>query len=277
MALNMKAIGHFETQLNGRQKISTGIYMATTAKRKSLVIPEGVSVYDTGIKQWYAGDGETAGGVKIDKRKSVRTVAVAAAASGATIDSGTSVFTWADAAGLRTGDAITIATGTGATPSGFAAGTYYLVKENDDAPETNTGTTFKLATTRANALARTTGVALAPSGDGTAGWTAVFANVVAQTGDDLIVVDPVSAAVGVVLPDADSNDGFSVTVRRARTATNAVNIKELDDSGNIAAAITLDDSGQASFALKAATNDWVTVVANGTTGEYWSTSRQITP
>jgi hypothetical protein len=271
---DLKALQMFGLAMAHTSRISENEWIASTSKRLSLVIPKGVRVWDEDLDTWFTGDGASTGGVKEGNRRKIRKIGIGAASGTTTVVSGTDIFTDSKVAALRTGDGITFAAGTGALPSGITAAQYFIIKEGDVARgEGNGGTTFKVASTRANALAKT---AVDVLGAGTAGWTTVISTVCANPSDDIVVIDPVSAAVSVALPDASSNEGVQVTVKRAKTATNAVTIKELDASGNISASgsVIIDDT-TGYVTLKAATDDFVSVVAND--GKYWSVSKQVTP
>jgi hypothetical protein len=269
------AVNNFGNLLNPINKISDGVYFVTTAKRITLTPPAGVRLYDSDLSRWYEGDGSTNGGILEGVKRSVRKIGIGAASGTTTINSGTDVFTDTKIANLRTGDGLTFAAGTGTLPSGVSATQYYITKVGDDGSgDANTGTTFKIATTRANAIAGTNVDVLS---SGAAGWTTVVATVCVNENDDVVLIDPVSAAVSVVLPDANTATGFGCTIKRAKTATNAVTIKELDASGNVAAsgAVIIDDTA-GYVTLKAATDDYITVIAESSAGEYWSISDQIT-
>ena len=273
--MNSRSINQFKTLMKRSDQVGDGVYKATTTKRESVIIPKGMKIFDTDENRWYYGDDSTYGGRRESTEKKVRKIAVSAAASGATVVSGTDIWTWSSAAYLRTGDAVTIASGAaGSIPSGVSAGTYYLIKQNDNGnSENNTGTTFKLASTRSNAIA---GTAVDVLGDGSA-FNLVYSDICVQPNDEMILIDPVSADVGVVLPDADSNGGLTCTIKRATTATYSVNVKELDASGNISASgsVTIDDTA-GYITLKAGTDDFVRVFADSDAGEYWTIASQIT-
>lgn len=278
--MGIKDVQQFKTLLKKTDKIDDSTWKVTTAKRITLLIPDGIEVYDTDLDKFFVGDGVTQGGVAGSSKLNVRKVAIAAAASGtlsATTSGSTNSVSWPEGgAYLRTGDYITLAAGTGTLPSGVTAGSYYIIKNGDTGDgASNTGTTFKLATTRANALA---GTAVSILSSGSPGWTAVIAGVGAKSTDDVLLIDPVSAAVSVFLPDADSSTGFSIAVKRAKTATNAVTIKELDASGNVSASgdVTVDDAA-GYVVLKAATDDYANLFADSSAGEYWTNGKQVTP
>lgn len=269
-----KEIEQFEAQMKKTDKITDGFYKVTTAKRRKLVPPKGFRLYDTDLNKIFNGDGSTNGGVPEDSKKKIRVVNVAAASSGITVASGTSTFTWAPAAYLRTGDAVKLAAGTGAVPSGTSATTYWIVKTDDIGNgKANEGTSFKLATTRENALARTTVTLL---GAGTAGFTSVIAGVMANETADVTLISPVSAAIDVYLPYSTSNDGFNVTVQRAATATNVVTIKEVDVSGNAKASGSMTVDGAVGYVtLRASNADYAEFLADGTNGVYYTHGKRI--
>lgn len=271
MSAENKTINNFETLMKKTNKVSDGVWNATTDKRQSVIIPKGITIYDTDEKKFYMGDGSTAGGVSSDARPAIRIIPVNAAASGTLSASATTdKITWPEAGSyLRTGDYITLAAGAGTLPSGLSATTYYIKK--DDAPgsgEADDGTAFKVATTRANAIAGTTVDILS---SGAAGYTAVIAGVVAQGWEDVIHIDPAGAAVDVVLPDANSADSnFKVSVKKD-TGANAVTIKELDASGNVSASgsVTID-SATGYKTLRASVADYGTFFPNTSAGEWFS-------
>ena len=244
-----------------------------------MVPPKGFRLYDTDLNLIFTGDGTTAGGVVCDGRKRVRIVNVAAATSGITVQtSGATTYpnslTWSAAQYLRTGDAITLAAGTGAVPSGLSATTYWISKPDDIGDgKANEGTTFRLSSTRENALARTT---LTIASAGTAGFTSVIAGVMANETADITLISPVSAAIDVYLPYSNVSTGFNCTVSRAATATNAVTIKEVDASGNVKATGSMTVDGSAGYvSLRASSADYAEFFADSTNGVYYTHGKRI--
>lgn len=277
--MSNKSFDQFVGLMKKIDQVNDSTWKVTTAKRITLVIPDGVRVFDTDLNKFFDGDGVTAGGVAGTNKINVRKIGIAAAASGglsAATSGTTNSITWTTYGDdLRTGDAITLAAGTGTLPSGLSATSYYIIKNGDVGDgASNNATSFQVATTRANALA---GTAVSILSSGAPGWTAVISGFMPKFGDDIVLIDPVSAAVDVFLPDANSSSGFSVTIKRAKTATNAVTIKEVDVSGNVAASgtVTVDDTA-GYIVLKAATDDFVNLFADSTAGEYWTRGKQVT-
>lgn len=277
--MSARGLEQFETIMRKTDKLNDSLWKATTAKRITLVIPKGIKVYDTDLKKTFVGDGSTAGGVSESSKISVRKIAIDAAASGgltATTSGGTNSITWTlGGAYLRTGDAIIVADGTGGVPSGLTTATgYYIFKPSDVGDgSSNTNTTFKVSTTRANAIA---GTAISLLSSGTAGWTAVISGITANENDDVLLIDPVSAACDVFLPDANTATGFSCLIKRGSTATNAITVKELDASGNVSASgdVTIDDAAGYRV-LAAASTDFVDIFADTDAGEHWFKNSQI--
>lgn len=269
----------FQTKLAMGDKITDGFYKVTTAKRKTLVPPKGFRLYDTDLNLIFTGDGITNGGIATNGRQRVRIVNVAAASSGITVQtSGATTYpnslTWAPAQYLRTGDAVKLAAGGGALPSGLSAATYWISKPTDigDGKE-NTDTTFRLSATRENALARTT---LTIASAGTAGFTSVIQGVMANETADITLISPVSAAIDVYLPYSNVSPGFNCTVSRAATATNVVTIKEVDVSGNAKASGAMTVDGTAGYvALRAANADYAEFFADSTNGVYYTHGKRI--
>lgn len=276
--MGLKDMQTFSTIMRKTDKVSDSMWKATTAKRITVVIPDGVSVFDTDLNKIFVGDGSTAGGVSTSSKIKVRKIGIAAAASGnLTADPTADTITWATYGDdLRTGDAITVAASGGTLPGGLSGTSYYIIKTGDvGGGESNGGTSFKVATTRANALA---GTAVNITTSGVPGWTCAISGFMPKAGDDIILIDPVSKAVDIFLPDANSSDGFSVTIKRAKTATYAVTVKEVDASGNVAASgsVTIDDTA-GYIVLKASTDDYLNLFADSAAGEYWTRSKQVTP
>lgn len=273
--MSTKSVILFESQMDKEDKISSGVYKATTAKRISLVIPAGVRIYDTDLKKFFMGDGVQNGGHTEAARLAVRTVPIAAANGTITVTLASSSFTWAAATHIRTGDAITVAAGSGTIPTGLTATTYWIIKNGDIGDgKSNAGTTFKLASSRANAIARTS---VAITDVGVAGFTFVISGVAAQGTSDVLLISPVSAAVDVYLPYSNNAKGFSTTIKRAPTATNAVTVKEIDSDNSIKATGSVTIDGTAAWVvLKAGTYDYLEIFADDAAGVYWTRGRQTT-
>jgi len=274
------AVDQFACVMKAQDKITDGLWKVTTAKRRTLVPPKGVRLYDTDMDKFFNGDGVTNGGVAEGAKVALRVVPVSAASSGITVKTSgeatnPNTFTWAPAAYLRTGDAITLADGTGAVPSGTTATTYYIKKVGDYGNgKSNAGTTFRIASTRANALANTT---LTIASSGTAGFTSVIAGVAAQGVEDVLLINPVSAAVDVYLPYSTTSPNFACTVKRAPTASNDVTVKELDASGNVKASGDMSVDGTAGYVtLKAATADYLELFADASNGVYFTRGKTVT-
>lgn len=278
--MSTKDYAQFESLMKKTNKIE-GAYVVTTAKRITLLIPEGVTVYDSDLDKKFVGDGTTMGGVTSTGTKKVRVVAVAAAATGATASATTNLVTWSTGGPyVRTGDAIAFTSGTGGVlPSGLTSsgGTYYIGKTGDQGNgASNTGTSFKLYTARSGAVAKTGPVTIYDAGSGD--WMTAIDSITVFPSDDYLLIDPVSAACSVILPDANSNPGFTVGVKRAKTASNAVTVKEADANNNVSASgsVVIDDAA-AYVTLKAGTDDYLNLFANSAAGEYFTCGRQVTP
>lgn len=275
------SIAQFEAQLKKADKISDGFYKVTTSKRRTLVPPAGFKLFDTDMNEVFIGDGTTNGGYALTTKQKIRIVNVAAASSGITVQtsgatSNPNSLTWSPAQHLRTGDAVTLAAGGGAIPSGLSATTYWISKVGDIGNgAANVGTTFKLASTRANAIARTN---LTIADAGTAGFTSVIAGVTANKTADVTLISPVSAAIDVYLPYSTNSEGFRCTVSRAITATNAVTVKEIGSDNNIKASGSMTVDGTVGYVtLKAATADYARFYADSTNGVYYTAGKQVTP
>jgi hypothetical protein len=226
----------FDGLMKRTDKISETVYKATTAKRITVIIPAGITIYDTDEKKYYDGDGSTYGGASSTSRLAVRKIATTAATSGGLSASATTdKMTWTTYGGyLRTGDAITIAAGGGTVPSGTSATTYYVIKDVAD----QASDSFKIATSRANALAGTNVNILS---SGVAGYTGVIAQVAVQGFEDVLILDPVAATTTVYLPYPTTGFAPQVTVKRASAGNFTVTIAALSSTG-AAATLTCDDS-----------------------------------
>lgn len=164
--------------------------------------------------------------------------------------------TWAQAAYLRTGDAVTVAAGTGTLPSGLSATTYYIVKydsADNGGLEKNTTTKFKFSNTRANALA---GKNIVPIRDaGTEGFTAVIADVY-LTNADKTVFASFAVAADIYLPSGtDAGLGKSFEINNS----GAANCTVKSEAGTVMGAAA--GTGKV---LKAASNDYIVVKSDGT-------------
>jgi hypothetical protein len=273
--MSNKDFNNFVGLMKKTDRLDETTWKATTAKRITIVIPDGVKVFDTDLNKMFVGDGTTTGGIGAANKVSIRRIAVAAAASGGlTADPTTDKITWTTyGADLRTGDAITIGSG-GTIPTGLSATSYYIIKDDDVGDgSANINTSFKVATTRANALA---GTAVNITTSGVAGWTCAISGFMPKYGDDIVFISSLAKAVDVFLPDANSSAGFSVTIKRANSATYAATIKEVDVSGNVAAsgACYIDDAAGYTV-LRASQNDYVNLFADATGGKYYSRGKQI--
>lgn len=275
MPSSQKDYDHFDSEMKQGLKIADGFYRATTAKRITLVIPEGIKVYDTNLDKMYVGDGITEGGVAGKQTSSLRVIPVAsgtaavATASGAT--SNASTVSWSPAANLRTGDGITVDTGGGTLPSGLTTATEYFCFKPSDVGNgaSNTNTRFSLASTRNNAIS---GTIVTLHNSGAAGWLCKATTIVCQKNDNIVHFDPCGVSgISCVLPDANNNNGFTVTIKKD-TGAQAVKIKELDLSGNVSASgsVTIDSvTGYGQIAASAAS--YATLFAQGAAGEYFTT------
>lgn len=110
--------------------------------------------------------------------------------------------TWAPAANLRTGDAVTVDAGGGTLPSGFGdvLDTFYIVKDDsadNGGLEKNTTTKFKFSDSRVHALAGTNIVTIRDAGAGA--FTAVTAEVYLTNADKTVFVNT-AVATDVFLP-----------------------------------------------------------------------------
>ena len=156
--------------------------------------------------------------------------------------------TWAGAATLRTGDAITSAE-VGTLPSGVT-GLQYIVKD----ATTPTATSFKLASSRNNALAGTT---IVVRSEGAGANTFVASDIYLDLDDTFAVCDA-AATVDIYLPSAVTYDYKSFTVSHgAGTAAAAVTVKSVAGKVGKTAAAT-------GRVLKVSTDDFISVRSNGT-------------
>jgi hypothetical protein len=263
-----KSMNMFDGMIKKSDKIGDTMYRLSTAKRQKLVIPEGISVYDTDENVIYYGDGSTRGGICVKMRMSVRKIVHNAAASAgltAATSADTNKLTWTTYGGaLRTGDAITLAAGTGTLPSGLSATTYYTIKDADN-PASDS---FKVATSRANSLA---GTAVSILSSGVAGWTSVYAQVAVQGTEDVLIVDPVGAALTVYLPYPTTGFSPQTTIKRASAGNFTVTIAGLTSAG-AAATLTCDDVAS-NLTMASGVARGYTVFGDPTSGEYFTVAK----
>lgn len=166
--------------------------------------------------------------------------------------------TWAQAAYLRTGDAVTVANGSSGTlPSGLTnSETYYIVKDDsaeNGGLEKNTTTKFRFSDSRAHALAGTDIITIRNAG--TAGFTAVIADVY-LTNADKTVFASFGAAADIYLPDGEKAGlGRSFEINNSGTANCTVKSEGGKVMGEVAG------TGKV---LKASSNDFIVVKSDGT-------------
>lgn len=250
-------------------RISENSYRVTTSKRESLVPPKGVSLFDTDLNKWFNGDGTTYGGVPDSAKARVRKVAVNAAASGGLSASATTdKITWGTYGGkLRTGDAVTLAAGTGTLPSGTSATTYWVVKDST----TPTSDSFKIATSRANAVSGVP-VTVDILSSGVPGWTSVINTIGVGGFEDVLILDPCAAAVDVALPyPTTSNDGLQVTVKRAAAGETAT-VKMVAANESVGT-LTADDAAANISLTSGSIAKGYTFFADGASNEYFVISK----
>lgn len=260
----------FDSIMKKTDKLSDNVWKATTAKRQSVVIPDGARIFDTDLNKMFLGDGVVQGGISDTVNSSFRVVPVNAASSGGTTPVGGTAATdlisgWDDLQYLRTGDGITLAAGTGTLPSGLSAQEYFISKPSDvtsTGGQSNTAQTCYLHTTRTAAISGTGAVDILASG--AEGWTAVASTIGVQGYEDILHIDPAGAAVSVILPDSDSvGNGFNVMIKKD-TGANAVTIKEADASGNVVASGSMTVDGTAGYeTLNASMADYLGFVSYG--------------
>lgn len=164
--------------------------------------------------------------------------------------------TWDQAAYLRTGDAVTLAAGTGTLPSGLSATTYYIVKDDsaeNGGLEKNTTTKFKFSDTRAHALAGTNIVTIRNAG--IVGFTAVIADVY-LTNADKTVFASFGVAADIFLPSGTKAGlGKSFEINNSGAANCTV---------KSAAGTVMGAAAETGKVLKAASNDFIVVKSDGT-------------
>lgn len=184
------------------------------------------------------------------------------------LTAGNNYCTWAEAAYLRTGDGVTLTNSTGTLPSGLSNATeYYIVKVDSDPNggiDRNVTTAVRFSDSRAHALAGTDIITIRDAG--TVGFKAVSSDLYA-TGIEDVVVQTSAVSVDFYLPDA------AATVVGKQYAINnpgggAVTVKAVGGTVDGAAAGT-------GKVLKASSNDFITVVCDGT--NWVAVSKQITP
>lgn len=174
--------------------------------------------------------------------------------------------TWAQAAYLRTGDAVTVAAGTGTLPSGLSAATYYIVKDDradNGGLEKNVTTKFKISDTRAHALAGSNIVTIRNAGS--VGFTAVIADVY-LTANDKTIFASFAVAGDIYLPS-----GTTSVIGKCFEINNsgAANCTVKSAAGTVDGVVA--GTGRV---LKAASNDFVVVKSDGT--NWCAFSKQIT-
>ncbi len=166
--------------------------------------------------------------------------------------------TWPQAAYLRTGDAVTVANGSpGTLPSGLTNNTTYYIVKDDSADngglEKNTTTKFRFSDSRAHALAGTDIITIRSAG--TAGFTAVIADVY-LTNADKTVFASFGAAADIYLPSAtDAGLGKSFEINNSGAAHCTVKSEE--------GAVMGAEAGTGKR-LKASSNDFIVVKSDGT-------------
>jgi len=276
-----KATDQFETVMKGSSAVDNGIYIASTAKRGTVTPPEGVLIYDEDLGKWFKGDGSANGGVSDMGKVAVRNVAVVE--SHACTDSGTdySTFSWALASALRTGDCIIMREGDGTLPSGNPALTsaVYIKKDGDEGNgANNTGTTFKIANTRALALAGSTRTVLMSG----VNFITKVSGVGLYGTEDVVMTTTTGGTLTVAMPslqttqDVERNQGVSVLVKRNVGTGSGVYVTEISGNGEFKQSGDANMGGAAagSWLLKANTQDYVDLFSNGTSYQY--RSQQIT-
>jgi hypothetical protein len=174
--------------------------------------------------------------------------------------------TWDQAAYLRTGDAVTVANGSGTLPSGLTNNdTYYIVKDDsadNGGLEKNTTIKFRFSNSRANALAGKGIITIRSAGAGA--FTAVIAKVY-LTNADKTVFASFGVAADIFLPDGEEAGlGKSFEINNSGTADCTVKSVKGDVMGVAAG------TGQV---LK--TDDFIVVKSDGT--DWCAFGAQITP
>lgn len=291
----MKATNMFNSLMKQTDKLSDTVFKATTAKRQTVIVPEGITIYDTDEKTFYAGDGVTYGGISSTRKLVVRKVPIysTAATSGvAGVISGnttTKKLYWSGVGrNLRTGDSVVIASGGGAgeiPPSGIAAsgGTYWVVKDKDDLFSDS----FKVCTTQSGAFSGTPST-INVSGSGVAGWNMVIGSLQVGQFEDVLDLNPVSGSATVLLPypgtvvsglvsgstAVGTSSGRKITIRRSANATNTgvIGVSGANASG-LASGVKIDDvaaSGIAMTSGAAGTTIAITLVSDTGVNGYFS-------
>jgi len=298
MSMNHKAVDQFESLIKKSNKVGDNAYViSTSSKRKELLVPEGVRVYDQELKKWFTGDGKTYGGRAPESSKGIRRVeAKVSGASGMTWASGTSnssiysgIFNWftcGAASGWRTGDKITLISGA-SLPGGYKENqAYYVVKPSGE-PD---AASFQLTSGRAAAFSgqphsgggNTSGIGVVsgiPSGGGYSGCQYfMYTNweFGAQPEDDVLIIAGASGErhIGVILPNVSENPGYSVTIMKpfVGTADAGVWISGQNTTRTIAS-VNIDTS--ANTFLNEHCNDFVTVVAEEDSNQYYLVAGSI--
>lgn len=337
-----KAIRQFLSIVKKSNMISEDCYSASTAVRKTLIIPAGFKVYDSDLGMVFTGDGISYGGKSSESKEEVRTIVTTAASAftsndtfktvtkaedgvftsashgfsvgtvitmmsstdatyGLTQDANYTVatvptahtftltgvtpedrtadvvvrlysiannnkLTWAQGEYLRTGDAITLAAGSGTLPTGLSATTYYIVKDDTAANggiDKNVTKVFRLSDSRAHALAGTNILKVRDAGS--VGFTAVTTDVYLRDSDKVVMAST-AVATSVFLPAGSA----SLTGKRYEIAgIGSANCTVKAVSGTVGGS-----AAGTGLVLKANSLDYVTVVCDGTN---WTVlSKQIT-
>lgn len=256
----------FKGILGDTEAISENYYEVTTAKRVTLTPPQGIKLYDIDQGKDYIGDGSTVGG-KVLAGNKIRTIAtVAATGVNLTASPTTDKIDWPTyGAELLTGDSITVAAGSGTLPSGVTAAEKWVIKDNP------TDSSFKIATTRANAL---TGTAINILSSGVPGWTAVITSVCADGSEDVFMINPVSAAIKVNLRYPTTGAADQITVKRIEGGTGNVAVSMLGSNGAGSTLIHDGTSGDLSL-VSGSVAEGYTLYGDPTQHEYFSIGKLI--
>jgi len=272
--MSLKSRNQFDGVMKGNSKVGDNAYVATTTKRMSLIVPEGVRVFDTDLDKWFAGDDSTLGGRSLETSKQVRRVlSKMSGASGLGFDYSTNKFSGAITSGWRTGDQIQLVSGLN-FPSGYDEGTSYYVQK--DGAENVTD--FYLCTGRAGALSGGSVGRVSGYPSGTQNFLASNYNNDAFTvtaEDDVLVIDGVSGANTVaILPYIATNDGFSVIIKKPLVGTVDADVclSGSDVNGNISD-VSVDGLG--SVVLNRNYADYINVTANAEGATYYKVGGAI--
>jgi len=74
MSSTQRALNQFTRTLKRGEFVETPTIRLATDKRKSVVIPDGIPVFDTTIMALFVGDGKTLGGVPVGRSANVRVI-----------------------------------------------------------------------------------------------------------------------------------------------------------------------------------------------------------